>query len=84
MIHVSFMRTQNKPQELQQSICLIIMSIMAIPCNLYICHMHMKGATEPLFTARKERALGALNGTLMIVSLGASHKIVLFSEKMCF
>ena len=44
----------------------------------------MKGATEELFDKvtyyKRERALGALNGTLLRVSLSASH-IILFWKK---
>ena len=39
----------------------------------------MKGATEELFDKvtyyKRERALGALNGTLLRVSLSASHSV---------
>ena len=47
----------------------------------------MKGATEELFDKvtyyKRERALGALNGTLLRVSLSASHK-AFFLEKRTF
>ena len=39
----------------------------------------MKGATEALFNTisiKRDRALGALNGTLLLVSLSASHRIL--------
>ena len=43
----------------------------------------MKGATEELYvkvTTKRERASGALNGTLLCVPLSASHKILFWKK----
>ena len=42
--------------------------------------MQQKNSLLKLHTTKRERALGALNGTLLCISLSASHKILFWKK----
>ena len=44
--------------------------------------MQQKNSLLKLHTTKRERALGALNGTLLCISLSASHKIDLRKKRL--
>ena len=49
--------------------------------NIDIRKVQQENSLLKLHTTKRERALGALNSTLLCISLGASHKILLWKKE---